>query len=64
MEIELQIAGGAGPLEAAAIAAVVQQVLFEEELAASMPSVRQLESPWVLSVRNGRSAEGVLNLPS
>lgn len=52
MDAELQITGGAGPLEAAAIAAVVQQVLFEEEVAASLPSTQHLESPWVLSVRS------------
>jgi hypothetical protein len=52
MDTELDIVGGAGPLEAAAIAAVVQQVRAEEELAASLPSTRRLESPWVLSARN------------
>ncbi|NOY56848.1 MAG: hypothetical protein GXP34_12815 [Actinobacteria bacterium] len=51
METELHIEGGAGPLEAAAIAAVVQQVLFEEVIAASLPSTPHLESPWVLSGR-------------
>lgn len=51
METDVQIVGGAGPLEAAAIAAVVQQVLAEEELAAAMPSTQHLESTWVLSAR-------------
>jgi hypothetical protein len=51
MNPELDIAGGAGPLEAAAIAAVVQQVLTEEELQAALPSTQRLESRWVLSAR-------------
>jgi hypothetical protein len=51
MKTDLHIAGGAGPLEAAAIAAVVQQVLAEEDLAAAMPSTQRLESRWVLSAR-------------
>lgn len=51
MEAEIDILGGAGPLEAAAIVAVVQQVLFEEEVAAALPSTANLESAWVLSGR-------------
>lgn len=51
MNTELEIAGGAGPLEAAAIAAVVQQVLVEEEIAAALPATQHLESKWVLSAR-------------
>jgi hypothetical protein len=51
MNTDLDIAGGAGPLEAAAIAAVVQQVLAEEELAAALPSTQRFESKWVLSAR-------------
>ncbi len=49
MRRDVKITGGAGPLEAAAIAAVVQQVL-SEELPNGEQHDRHLDE-WVLSLR-------------
>ena len=49
---EIRITGGAGPFAAAAIAAVIQRVLDEEQTAAATPLHRQRLSDWVMAGRN------------
>jgi hypothetical protein len=46
-ERPITITGGAGPMEAAAIAAIVQYVLDSEDAARSRPPARSVPSPWV-----------------
>lgn len=48
----LEITGGAGPSEAAALAAVVQRILLDEEIVCSRPRPRPVQNPWVLSARS------------
>lgn len=50
MKADIKITGGAGPLEAAAIAAVVQQVLTEEAPAENRHR-RNVQDRWVLALR-------------
>ena len=47
----IDITGGAGPREAAAIIAVVASVLEEEDTARAKPSNRPRQSQWVLAWR-------------
>lgn len=51
-EIPISIKGGAGPLEAAAIAAVIQQVLEREQAARAEPPRRSRQTAWVRAVRS------------
>ena len=51
MSSELRITGGAGPYEAAAIAAVVDAVLAEEAASLAMPVMPPEPSQWVVSGR-------------
>jgi hypothetical protein len=46
-EVALTITGGAGPMEAAAIAAAVQYVLEQEAAARAMPPARSVPAAWV-----------------
>jgi len=48
----IQIKGGAGPFAAAAIAAVIQQVLVEEQVAASVPTNGRRLSGWLIAGRD------------
>lgn len=43
----IAITGGAGPMEAAAIVAVVQSVLDEEAAARATPPARRIPPAWV-----------------
>jgi hypothetical protein len=45
--VDIQIRGGIGPYEAAAIAAVIRQSLIAEELARSRPPAERLPRAWV-----------------
>lgn len=56
----IEITGGAGPQEAAAIVAAVAQVIVEEEGLRALPPVRPEQSPWVLA---GRPREVALPTP-
>ena len=47
----MQIRGGAGPYEVAAIVAAVTRVLAEEEAAAATPPRRQEQGRWVITGR-------------
>jgi hypothetical protein len=47
----MEIRGGAGPYEVAAIVAAVTRVLAEEEAAAATPPRRQDQGRWVLTGR-------------
>ena len=47
----IEITGGAGPRETAAIMAVVAGLLAEEEAALARPSNRPRQSQWVLAWR-------------
>jgi hypothetical protein len=47
----INIIGGAGPLEAAVVAAVIQQVVADERSTASSPERREKMSNWVLAGR-------------
>ncbi len=43
----IAIKGGAGPMEAAAIAAVIEQIVEDERRASATPSRRRTLPPWV-----------------
>ncbi|MFQ5516953.1 MAG: hypothetical protein ACE5E8_05200 [Acidimicrobiia bacterium] len=45
----IDLGGDAGPEAAAAVAAVIRQVLTEERIAAAEPPSRPMLSPWVRS---------------
>lgn len=47
----IEITGGAGPRETAAIMALVARVLEEESRAAANPAIRPRQSQWVLAWR-------------
>jgi len=49
--MSIQIRGGAGPHEAAAIAAVLRHTLASERSGGSQPPARKGQSAWVLSAR-------------
>ncbi len=51
MDEQIIIRGGAGPYEAAAIAAVIEQLLAEEAAQRSLPPQRPRPEAWVLSGR-------------
>ena len=48
---EFRITGGAGPSEAAAIAAVISQVVADEQAAAAIPQSRRRLSAWLIAGR-------------
>jgi hypothetical protein len=48
---EIQIQGGAGPEEAAVIAAVVERLLIDEAAAMATPATPPRQSAWVQSRR-------------
>lgn len=50
---KIEITGGAGPYEAAAILAAVQQILAEEQAAAVVPPARPEKAAWVKAVPPG-----------
>ena len=49
MSSEIQIVGGAGPAETAAIMAAIQQLLDEEAASQAMLTPRNLPTAWVRS---------------
>ncbi|MDH3427903.1 MAG: hypothetical protein OEM23_05655 [Gemmatimonadota bacterium] len=57
----VEIAGGAGPAETAAIMAVVAQLASEDEAARATPAQRPRQSSWVLA---WRPRQTVVALPS
>ncbi len=59
MTVRYEIIGGAGPYEAAAIAAAIAAVISEQIEAAATPPQRPRQSPWVVAGRPGLSEERV-----
>jgi len=59
----ITIRGGAGPMEAAAIAAVIQRMIADERAAAAKRPNRRTMSPWLVAGRHesfvppGRTAQ-------
>jgi len=51
MSKEIQIQGGAGPEEAAVLAAVVERLLIDEAAAMATPATPPRQSAWVQSWR-------------
>lgn len=49
MSSEIQILGGVGPIEAAAIMAAIQQLLDEEAASQAMITPRNIPTTWVRS---------------
>ena len=49
MSREIQIVGGVGPIEAAAIMAAIQQLLDEEAAAQAMLTPRNIPTAWIRS---------------
>ena len=60
MTQRIEIRGGAGPREAAALVAAVAQLMTEEEGLRALPPARPEQSPWVLA---GRPREVPLPTP-
>ncbi|MCB2223522.1 MAG: hypothetical protein KQH83_05030 [Actinobacteria bacterium] len=51
MNLEVEIKGGAGPREAAAIMAALARLAEEQSWAAGVPEIRPEQGTWVLSAR-------------
>lgn len=49
--VEIEITGGAGPYEAAAIIAAIHAVLTEEQTTRAIPEQPSVPSAWVMSGR-------------
>jgi hypothetical protein len=60
---EIQIVGGAGPRETAAIMAALARLAEEQAWAAAFPAPRPEQGPWVLSGRPAPVGNPFVNNP-